>query len=179
MESVKNEDPEEEGSEEDESEEESEDEGEDDAENVGTSNLEDETPQKIEESSQTDPIDAEPSESLPDAQVPDLAPRRGRSPQRSDEEGPPDSELSDASSAPRALSRSPPRSRSFSSERAPQPSSGRGNIKDIVTSDLSKSRAQQQRKYHSKRGARRAGRPQGSKAKQDTRVKVDSSGFWD
>jgi RIO kinase 2 len=52
-------------------------------------------------------------------------------------------------------------------------------IKDIVSSDLTKERARQQRKYHSKRGARHAGRPQGSKAKQDTRVKLDRGGMWD
>jgi RIO kinase 2 len=52
-------------------------------------------------------------------------------------------------------------------------------IKDIVSSDLTKERARQQRKYHSKRGARHAGRPQGSKAKQDTRIKLDRGGMWD
>lgn len=52
-------------------------------------------------------------------------------------------------------------------------------IKGIVSSDLTKVRASQQRKYHSKRGARRAGRPQGSKSKQDTRVKLDQSGVWE
>lgn len=52
-------------------------------------------------------------------------------------------------------------------------------IKDIVSSDLTKERARQRRKYHSKRGARHAGRPQGSKAKQDTRVKLDRGGTWD
>ncbi|KAG6850495.1 hypothetical protein H0H93_012496 [Arthromyces matolae] len=52
-------------------------------------------------------------------------------------------------------------------------------IKNIVSNDLAKTRAAQQRKHHSKRGARRAGRPQGSKSKQDTRVKLDRSGMWD
>lgn len=52
-------------------------------------------------------------------------------------------------------------------------------IKDKVSFDLTKERTRQQRKYHSKRGARQAGRPKGSKAKQDTRVKVDSSGVWE
>lgn len=52
------------------------------------------------------------------------------------------------------------------------------DVKDRVASDLTKQRARQAR-YHSKRGTRKIGRPKGSKAKQDTRVKVDNSGFWD
>ena len=86
----------------------------------------------------------------------------------------------------RELSRSPPQSRS------PSPSSlakmtaalslstsKHSGIKDIVSSDLTKQRARQRQKYHSKRGAHRIGRPQGSKAKQDNRVKVDKSGIWE
>ena len=85
----------------------------------------------------------------------------------------------------RQVSRSPPKSRS------PSPSSLEKmtaslclqppEIKDIVSSDLRKQRARQERKHHSKRGARRGGRPQGSKAKQDVRYKFDtspSSGVW-
>ena len=52
------------------------------------------------------------------------------------------------------------------------------SIKDTVASDLAKHRARNKRKYHSKRSARQAGRPQGSKAKQDTKVKLDNSGVW-
>ncbi|KAF9460826.1 hypothetical protein BDZ94DRAFT_1128245, partial [Collybia nuda] len=52
-------------------------------------------------------------------------------------------------------------------------------VKEIISSDLMKARAKQYRKYHSKRGARNIGRPQGSKAKQDMRVKVDQNGVWD
>ena len=73
-----------------------------------------------------------------------------------------------------------------SSSRTPSPSLAKmtaalhlNDVKDIVTSDLTKERARQQRKYHSKRGTRHAGRPQGSKAKQDTRVKLDRGGIWD
>jgi RIO kinase 2 len=86
----------------------------------------------------------------------------------------------------RELSRSPPQSRS------PSPSSlakmtaalslstsQHSGIKDIVSSDLAKQRARERQKYHSKRGAHRIGRPKGSKAKQDNRVKVDKSGFWE
>ena len=85
----------------------------------------------------------------------------------------------------RQISRSPPQSRS------PSPSSlekmtaslnlsaEQSDIKGIVSSDLKKQRARQGRKYHSKRGARRAGRPQGSKAKQETRLKLDKSGVWE
>lgn len=53
------------------------------------------------------------------------------------------------------------------------------DIKTKVTSDLSKTRLQQRRKYHSKRSTRQAGRPQGSKAKQDKKIKLDHGGTWD
>ncbi|KAJ7786394.1 RIO1 family-domain-containing protein [Mycena metata] len=78
----------------------------------------------------------------------------------------------------RSLSRSPPRSRA-GSPISLEKSVASLAIKDIVSADLTKSRSQQQRKYHSKRNTRRAGRSQGSKAKQDTRVKLDTSGVWD
>lgn len=94
--------------------------------------------------------------------------------------------LSDPSRPDREVSRSPPQSRS------PSPSSlakmtaalslssqQHAGIKDIVSSDLTKQRARQRQKYHSKRGAQRIGRPKGSKAKQDTRVKIDKSGIWE
>nr|GAT54921.1 predicted protein [Mycena chlorophos] len=70
----------------------------------------------------------------------------------------------------RSLSRSPPRSRPDSPAVEKEPNA----IKEIVSGDLSKKRTQQQRKFHSKRNTRRAGRSQGSKAKQDTRIKLDS-----
>ncbi|KAI0660435.1 RIO1 family-domain-containing protein [Cubamyces menziesii] len=58
-----------------------------------------------------------------------------------------------------------------------------GQSKDIsekVQSEVSKQRARQQRKYHSKKGAQRTGgRPRGNKWKQATKVKVDSGGFWE
>ncbi|KAK0208310.1 RIO1 family-domain-containing protein [Desarmillaria ectypa] len=81
----------------------------------------------------------------------------------------------------RELSRSPPRSRSVSPDSLAKMTEALSlnSVRNIVSSNLSKSRAQQQRKYHSKRAARKAGRPQGSKAKQDTRVKMDRSGVWD
>jgi RIO kinase 2 len=94
--------------------------------------------------------------------------------------------LSDPSRPNREISRSPPQSRS------PSPSSlakmtaalslssqQHSGIKDIVSSDLTRQRARQRQKYHSKRGAQRIGRPKGSKAKQDTRVKLDKSGVWE
>lgn len=88
------------------------------------------------------------------------------------------SSISDKSQ--RELSRSPPRSRSISPQLEKMTAwLSIDGIKDIVSSDLTKARARQHRKYHSKRGARNAGRPQGSKAKQDTRVKIDQSGVWD
>lgn len=80
------------------------------------------------------------------------------------------------------LSRSPPRSRSPSpdtlAKMAASLSLQDAAFRDRVASDLAK-RSRQQKKYHTKRGAQRAGRPQGSKAKQDTRIKVDKSGIWE
>jgi RIO kinase 2 len=84
-------------------------------------------------------------------------------------------------SPPRSdLSRSPPQSRSVSPATLEKMMDALdlAEIKNKVTSDLSKNMARQQRKYHSKRAVRKAGRPQGSKAKQDTRVKVDHHGVW-
>lgn len=86
------------------------------------------------------------------------------------------------------LSRSPPQSRR--GEDLPEesgdehtdgelPAGNRGDVKAIVSSDITKMRAQQQRKYHSKRSTRNAGRAQGSKAKQDNRVRLsEHGGFW-
>lgn len=110
-------------------------------------------------------------------QAPEDVPRGRRS--TSLEDG--DAELSDPVSS-RPLSRSPPRSRSLSPvslEKMAAAMSLQSGVKDLVSSDLAKTRARQQRKHHSKRGVRQAGRPQGSKAKQDTRVKLDRGGFWD
>ena len=74
----------------------------------------------------------------------------------------------------------PPHSRSVSPESCLGTTSRqKTDIRDLVSSDLMKARASQHRKYHSKRSTRRAGRPHGSKAKQDTRVKLDHSGVWD
>ncbi|KAH9847357.1 RIO1 family-domain-containing protein [Lenzites betulinus] len=59
-------------------------------------------------------------------------------------------------------------------------SSATKEMADKVQSEVTKQRARQQRKYHSKKAAQRmGGRPQGSKRKQDTRIKADSGGFWD
>ena len=53
-------------------------------------------------------------------------------------------------------------------------------LRERAATQASKQRARQQRKYHSKRGAQRAGgRHKGSKAKADTRVKLDRGGIWD
>ncbi|KAF5390169.1 hypothetical protein D9757_002868 [Collybiopsis confluens] len=75
-------------------------------------------------------------------------------------EGPPDTDRESIGD----LSRSPPRSRVHSP--APTDNTVR-DIKDIVKSNLEKTRTQQQRKYHSKRSTHRAGRARGSKAKQN------------
>ena len=84
------------------------------------------------------------------------------------------SDLSD-----RSLSRSPPRSQR--QEDLASMSVHQNEIKAIVSSDLTKKRSQQQRKYHSKRSTRNAGRPTGSKAKQNKRVKFgehSNSDVW-
>lgn len=101
------------------------------------------------------------------------------------------------------LSRSPPASRHSSPSRTRSRSHSRSsladrtanlilsdvlhdppsNSKDItekVLSEVTKRRARQQRKYHSKKGAQRVGgRPKGSKAKMDGRIKLDKGGVWD
>ena len=86
------------------------------------------------------------------------------------------------------LSRSPPQSRrgeviaeEESDDESDKETTGghKDDIKAIVAADITKMRSQQQRKYHSKRSTRAAGRAHGSKAKQDTRVKLaDYGGFW-
>ncbi|CAL1695416.1 unnamed protein product [Somion occarium] len=87
----------------------------------------------------------------------------------------------------RPLSRSPPASRhtsrspsSLAERTAALSISHKHDLKERVASEVTKDRARQQRKYHSKRGAQRVGgRQKGSKAKMDTRVKVDQSGVWE
>lgn len=80
------------------------------------------------------------------------------------------------------LSRSPPRSRSPSPDTLAKMTAAltlrATDVRERVATDLAK-RQRQQKKYHTKRGAQRVGRPQGSKAKQDQRVKVDRGGIWD
>lgn len=101
----------------------------------------------------------------------------------------PDSEedLPSSTSRSRPLSRSPPASRhtsrspsTLAARTAALSISNQSGIKEKVASEVSKHRAHQQRKFHSKRGAQKVGgRQKGSKAKMDTRVKPDHSGFWD
>lgn len=54
-----------------------------------------------------------------------------------------------------------------------------GQIRNKIVTDLSRQRARQQSKYNSKNSTQRAGRPKGSKAKQDSRVKLDKGGLWE
>jgi RIO kinase 2 len=82
-------------------------------------------------------------------------------------------QISDFSS--RFLSRSPPRSQ----RQEDQDIHKNDSVKAIVSSDMMKKRSQQQRKYHSKRSTRNAGRQTGSKAKQDKRVKLEHHSVWD
>ncbi|EJD55601.1 RIO1-domain-containing protein [Auricularia subglabra TFB-10046 SS5] len=56
---------------------------------------------------------------------------------------------------------------------------GETRIKDKVASEASRQRARQQRKHHMGKGAKRVGRPKGSKAKADTRVKARDYSGWD
>jgi RIO kinase 2 len=81
---------------------------------------------------------------------------------------------SDGETNIRQLSRSPPQSRRDLRQREDEDvqQSRSGKIKEIVSNDVAKRKAQELRKYHSKRSARDAGRPLGSKAKQDRRVKL-------
>ena len=78
------------------------------------------------------------------------------------------------------LSRSPPRSRSVSPSTLEKMLTALdlNDVKNKVASEMSKSIAKERRKYHSKRSTRKAGRPQGSKAKQDVRVKADCHAGW-
>lgn len=80
------------------------------------------------------------------------------------------------------LSRSPPRSRSPSPDTLAKMTAALKlravDVRERVATDLAR-RERQQKKYHTKRGAQRVGRPQGSKAKQDQRVKLDRGGIWD
>ncbi|KAK7064166.1 Serine/threonine-protein kinase rio2 [Favolaschia claudopus] len=91
-----------------------------------------------------------------------------------------EAELSESSKLS-TLSRSPPRSRPDSpvSDENSAAIPAMNIVKERVAAEVSKTRAQQLRKFHSKRNTRRAGRSQGSKAKQDNRVKLDKSGVWD
>ncbi len=80
----------------------------------------------------------------------------------------------------RQLSRSPPQSRRDLPQRGEEGEERDRvrRIKEIVSNDVAKMRAKEQRKYHSKRSARNAGRQQGSKAKQDKRVKLSEHTGW-
>jgi RIO kinase 2 len=85
----------------------------------------------------------------------------------------------------RAKAESPSRERPRSGSSSPtsqitsQPLSKEKEIRKKAAIDAFKGRAREKQKYHSRRGAERIGRPKGSKAKQDNRVKVDKSGLWD
>ena len=170
MESIKDDTPEENDDSKDESEEEEEDLDEGD---------EDQVEQDAE-------LKQDDSEGDPTGDPLDEAEGSPKEKEKAEDEYSPDVDGLSPSLLARELSRSPPQSRS------PSPSSlakmtaslslstsQHADIKDIVSSDLTKQRARQREKYHSKRGAHRIGRPKGSKAKQDNRVKVDKSGVWE
>ena len=58
------------------------------------------------------------------------------------------------------------------------PAPAKDVLRKLVSSEVSRERARNSSKYHSRRGPGQAGRAKGSKAKQDTRVKVDKGGIW-
>jgi len=51
-------------------------------------------------------------------------------------------------------------------------------LRKVVSSEVTKDRARDKSKHHARRGPGQAGRAKGSKAKQDTRVKLDRGGIW-
>lgn len=53
------------------------------------------------------------------------------------------------------------------------------DIKTTVSSELTRERARQDRRYHSKKSVGKAGRTKGSKMKSDTRVKISAGDGWD
>ena len=84
----------------------------------------------------------------------------------------------------RQLSMSPPKSRRDLQQGGGEEGEERDEnrrarrIKEIVSNDIAKMKEKEQRKYHSKKSVRNAGRPQGSKAKQDKRVKLSEHTDW-
>lgn len=129
-------------------------------------------------------VDARPAKRDPGEELGDVQFEKGRAPV-DDGAGDPQGENnppSRPSTALSRLSRSPPRSRSPSPDTLAKMTAALSlraeDVRDRVAADLAR-RERQQRKYHTKRGAQRVGRPQGSKAKQDQRVKVDRGGFWE
>lgn len=75
----------------------------------------------------------------------------------------------------------PPQSRSNSPDSMNEISRrlNRIEVRNTVNDETKKSQMRQKRKYHSKKSTTRAGRPQGSKAKQDVRAKIDGGSGWD
>jgi len=61
-----------------------------------------------------------------------------------------------------------------------QPTRVEKDVKATVSSELTRQRARQDRRYHSKKSVGKAGRAKGSKMKSDTRVKITGGGDgWD
>lgn len=88
----------------------------------------------------------------------------------------PDSSHSSRASSPSSL---PDQAAALSlSDRPRESRTKASDITEKVYSEVSKQRAKQQQKYHSKKGAQRVGKPKGSKAKMDKRLKIDGGG-WD
>lgn len=51
-------------------------------------------------------------------------------------------------------------------------------LKERAAADVGRQQVRQS-KFHSKRSARKIGRPKGSKAKQDNRIRLEKGGFWE
>ncbi|KAH7104589.1 hypothetical protein BKA62DRAFT_767649 [Auriculariales sp. MPI-PUGE-AT-0066] len=58
-------------------------------------------------------------------------------------------------------------------------SKAQDDIRQRVAQDVSKQRARQKSKYHTRKSAKGLGRPKGSKAKTDTRVRANDYSGWD
>ena len=93
------------------------------------------------------------------------------------EEAPsPDENEDDASSTSSLVDRA--NELRLGSDSLPQLLGDRRKVREVVAVQVSKARARNQSKYHSRRNPAQAGRLKGSKAKQDIRHKMDTGGVW-
>lgn len=117
-----------------------------------------------------------PDSSEPDSDAPGTFDRRSRAP------SPTDSLIEHTAALQLEPSQDP--GPVPSAEGAPGTAAAEGvglasSVRNRVAADIGRRQARQTSKYHSKRGVKKIGRPKGSKAKQDLRVKMDRNGVWD